>query len=235
MIYLEEAKKLKPETRKEFAKRQLQEDYRRSLGLFAKDLLGYKDLNTRTHGEVVRALESPTKRKLLCLPRGCLKTSLCSIAYPIWLLLNNPNLRILVCSELYTNSKNILREIKQHLEGDALTSVYGQFKTDSCWNEGEIVISQRKKIVKEASITAGGLETQKTGQHYDVLCIDDASSPSNSNTPEGRQKVIDHYKYLCAIAEPTATMVIVGTRYAANDLIGWLLENEINQKPLGLL
>lgn len=235
MSYFEEAKKLKPETRKEFAKRQLQEDYRRSLGLFAKDLLGYKDLNNRTHGDVIRALQAPTKRKLIVMPRGTFKSSLCSVAYPMWLLIRDPNERVLIDSELYGNAKNFLREIKLHFSADPFKELFGDYRSDTVWNEGEIIISKRTKIFKEASITASGIGSERTSQHFSTIIADDLNSPSNSATPEGRQKVIDHWRYNTSLLEPNGTMILVGTRYASNDAIGYCLENEIDDKPLGLI
>jgi hypothetical protein len=206
----------------------LEDAWRESLYLFSKEACGYQDITKRTHGDTIRVLESEGDRKLIVLPRGTFKSSLCSVAFPIWRLLKDSNIRILIDSEIYTNSKNFLREIKAHLESPLLTKVYGVFKTSDNWNEGEITISQRKKIRKEASITAGGVETEKTGQHYDLIICDDLNSPNNSKTPEARKKVIDHYKYLQAILEPTGTMVVVGTRYADDDIIGWILKNEVN-------
>ena len=206
----------------------LEDTYSNCLFSLAVGGLGFTDMVYRTHGPVCQILQSETKRKLVCLPRGTFKSSLCCVTYPIWLLLNNPNLRILIDSELYTNSKNFLREIKAHLEGERLTHIYGAFKTDSNWNENEITINQRSIPRKEASITAAGIGTEKTGQHYDIIICDDLNGPQNSNTQEGRQRVVDHYKYLQAILEPTGTMVVVGTRYADDDIIGWILKNEVN-------
>lgn len=203
------------------------EFFRHSLYLLAKHLLGYKDINWRTHGRAIRALESPKPRKLVVMPRGSFKSSLGSVAYPIFRLLKNPNERILLDSELYTNSKNLLREIKLHLEKERLCEIYGEFKTKIIWNEGEIVIAQRTKILKEASITCTGIGAEKTGQHYDTIIMDDMNSPSNSGTPEGCQKVIDHYKYMNAILEPHGTLVIIGTRYGALDLIQHVIDTEI--------
>lgn len=201
--------------------------YNDSLALTAKNLLGYKDINPRTHGGMISALESDTKRKLIVMPRGTFKSSIASVAYPINCLNKNPNLRILLDSEIYTNSKNFLREIKQHLESYALTSVYGEYKTRDCWNEGEIIIRQRNKIIKEASITASGIGAEKTGQHYDLIICDDLNSPSNSHTTEGREKVKSHYRFLTSILEPNGTLCLIGTRYAADDCIGFVLSNEL--------
>lgn len=204
----------------------LQGSYRRSLYLTSRGLLGFKDVNKETHGGIIKSLEGDTPRKLICVPRGCLKSSLACVAYPIWLLLRNPNLRILIDSELYTNSCTFLRQIKLNLESRSLETIFGRFKT-RVWNESEIIISQRNERLKEASITVGGIGTTKVGQHYDIIIGDDYNSPKNSNTPENAAKVVDHYKYNLSILEPTGEYVIIGTRYSESDLIGHILQNEL--------
>lgn len=208
------------------------QEYRNSLYKTCKFLLNYKDVTWRTHGKTIDALESETKRKLIVMPRGTFKSSVGVVGYSIWRLIRNPNERILIDSEVYGNSKNFLREIKAHLMSDKMVSLFGQFKTDTNWNEGEITIAQRSRPFKEASITCGGIETVKVGQHYSVIIGDDLNSGNNSSTPEGRKKVIQHYQMNTAILEPDGTYVVIGTRYASDDVIGYILENEI--KP-GLL
>jgi len=190
-------------------------------------LLHFSDVNEETHGDVINALESNTRRKLICVPRGCLKSSIACVAYPIWLLVNNPNLRILLDSELYTNSRTFLREIRQHLEGQNFELLFDKFRAEP-WNESEITIRQRTKNLKEASITIGGIGTTRVGQHYDVIVGDDYNSPSNSNNPENARKVVQHYKYNLSILEPDGIYVIIGTRYSEADLIGHVLSNELS-------
>ena len=150
----------------------------RSLFVLATVCLGYKDVNPPTHRSIIAALENPITRKLICVPRGSLKSSLGCVAFPIWLLLNNPNLRILIDSELFTNSATFLREIRAHLQNPIMTSIFGEFKS-KIWNESEIVINQRTHPYKEASITVGGVGTTKVGQHFDVIIGDDYNSPQN--------------------------------------------------------
>lgn len=116
------------------------------------------------------------------------------------------------------------------MEGEALTSIFGTFKTETNWSEGEITIAQRAKKIKEASITAGGVETTKVGQHYDIIICDDLNSNKNSLTPEAREKVIRHYQMQTSILEPDGIMVIIGTRYAQNDVIGFIIENELTDE-----
>lgn len=205
--------------------------YRDSLYDTSKYLLGYSAINRRTHGEMIANLEDQSvKRKLIVMPRGTFKSTIGCIAYPIWRLIRDPNIRILIDSEIYTNSKNFLREIKAQLENPFLAELFGNFRSDTNWNEGEITIAQRTLPRKEASITCSGLGAIKVGQHYDLIIGDDYNSPRNSLTPEGCQKVIDHYRMQTSILEPTGEMVIIGTRYSESDLIGWILKYEIEKK-----
>lgn len=211
----------------------LADQFKASLFKTCKVLLKMPDVNHHTHGDVIQALEGPSPRKLLVLPRGTLKSSIGVVGFSVWLLLRNPNLRILIDSEVYTNSKNFLREIKAHLESNHVTRIFGEFKSDSNWSEGEITIKQRTKPYKESSITCGGIETVKVGQHYDVIIGDDLNSGNNSSTPEGCKKVINHYQLNTSILEPNGIYVIIGTRYSQNDLIQFILDQEI--EPKGLL
>lgn len=201
--------------------------YRKSLYLTAKYLLGYSEVNWRTHGEMIQVLEGPEKRKLIIMPRGTFKTSIAIVAYPIWCLLNDPNERIMIDSELFTNAKRSLQEISQHLQSEKLVNLFGEFRGDGVWNDSEILISQRTIIKKEASLMASGIGAEKTGVHATRILSDDLCSPSNMNTPENRQKVVDHYRYYTSILDPGGTIVVVGTRYHSSDLYAWLLENEI--------
>lgn len=206
------------------AKREL---YRSSLFATAKFLLGYQLMVPHAHGKLVAALESDTRRKLIVMPRGTFKTSITSVAYPIWLLMRNPNLRILIDSEIYTNSKNILREIKAHIKSRPFIELFGDWEGDT-WAEGEIIIAPRTVIKKEPSIACSGIGAGKTGQHYDVIIADDMNSPKNSSTPEGCEKVVNHYRMYTSLAEPNeSTIAVIGTRYSANDLIGFILKYEL--------
>lgn len=200
---------------------------RESLLFTCRSLLGYSEVNENTHGNIIRILESTSHRKLIVCPRGAFKSSIGVVSYSIWILLRNPNARIMVDSENYTNSKNFLREIKAHLMSEVLIKSFGEFKTDFNWTEGSLTIAQRTKAFKESSITCSGVDSVKVGQHYDYIVMDDLNSNKNCNTKETRQKVLDHYRLNTSILEPDGTMVVIGTRYHNEDLVGFIMDNEI--------
>lgn len=218
--------KLSPTEQIEFIREARQRLYRSSLSLTCEEVLGYADIREATHSKMVSCLESDDTRKLIVMPRGTFKSSIGSVCYPIWSLTRNTNLRILLDSELYSNSKNFLRVIKGHIESTPFRNVFGDW-VGSTWNEGEIVISARTKLLKEASITCSGIGAQKTGQHYDLIVADDLNSAKNSSTPEGLERVINHYRFYTSLLEPGGTLAIIGTRYDANDVIGHVLRTEL--------
>jgi hypothetical protein len=207
----------------------IQDELRGSLFNTARVLCGYKDVNERTHGEVIAALEGDTPSKLIVMPRGSLKSSLGCVAYPIWRLLNDPNRAILIDSEVYTNSKNFIREIKAHIGSERFQLLVGDWRADP-WNEAEVTVSTRTIPRKEASITASGVGAVKVGQHFTDIIGDDYNSGNNSATQEARAKVVTHYRMNRAILDPGGTYVIIGTRYAVDDLIGFVLE-ELGYDP----
>lgn len=221
---------LNPEQQLKVYQQALRDQYRESLYHCCKYLLSYSDLTARTHGDMIKALQSQTKRKLIVMPRGTFKSSIGVVGYSVSRLIQNPNLRILIDSEVYDNSKNFIREIKGHFENQKLIDLYGSFKTDSNWSEGSITIKQRTKILKESSITASGIGAGKTGQHYDLIIHDDLNSPKNSGTPEAREKVWQHYQMNTAILEPEGEIIVIGTRFSADDVIGRIMSQEIEQK-----
>ena len=198
---------------------------------FAKEFLGYKDLEWSVHGQFINVFESSAPRKLVVMPRGTFKSTLGSVAYPIWRLLRNPDLTILLDSELYSNSKNFIREIKGHLQAEKMTEFFGN-QIGPKWDEGEIILKSRQANRKEASITAGGLGTTRIGQHYDLIIGDDYNSPQNSETVEKCQKVIDHCRYNLNILNPGGEYLIIGTRYSERDVIGFMLKEILAEHKL---
>lgn len=193
--------------------------------------LGYTDVNRRTHGEMLAALESQHQRKLITVPRGSFKSSVASISYPIWKLLRDPNERILIDTEVYTNAVLYLRVIKEHIKSPEFQEIFGDLE-GPVWQEGSIVLKSRTKKYKEPSITCGAISTTRVGMHYSTILGDDYNSRANSRTPEAAQAVVDHFKYNLNILEPDGEYVIIGTRYSEDDLIGWVLREVLNQKRL---
>lgn len=226
--------KAKPEVAREALLERMRDYYRGSLYLTAKELCGYSDVTKYTHGGMIEALEADTPRKLLVMPRGTFKSSVGVVSYSIWQMIRNPNVRILLDSEKYSQSRNFIREIKGKVTSDKFIKLFGDPRGKAGWGDGEITLAQRTKTFKEATVTAGGVEADKTGAHFDIIIMDDLNTATNSQNQEQREKVMRHYRYNTSILDPGGIMVVIGTRYATDDVIGNILRNEVTP-PKGLL
>ena len=110
-----------------------------------------------------------------------------------------------------------------------MVELFGDFKGPQ-WSEGELTIAQRTMAIKEASVTCGGVQTVKVGQHFSTIIHDDLNSANNSETPEARKKVLQHYRLNLAVLNPGGISVVIGTRYSDADVIGTILKEELNIK-----
>jgi predicted phage terminase large subunit-like protein len=197
-------------------------------------------MNEKLHREMCDFVSSyrdwvgSKNKKLILEPRGSLKSTCVTIAYPLQLILKYPNIRILIDSEKLNNSKAFLSSIKGHIESNEkyrqLSEVlYGktpQPSDEEKWTASEIVSSLRTdRSIKEPTISCGGVDVVKVGMHYDYIFVDDPVSDNNSATREQIEKVINHYRYLLSLLEPNGKLIIIGTRYDFGDLYGYVIEN----------
>lgn len=203
---------------------------KQSLYYLCKSILGYSLIQEQPHMEVCQFGETVIFQKpperfgnqaiLLDMePRGALKTTIFSQSLPIQAILNNPNIRILLDSAVEQNSLDNLKVITQHLErNQKLRYLYGDFKSGH-WKIEEITIAQRTaQGLKEPTIRASGMGKSQTGFHYDLIICDDPVNKENHLTPESRQKVKDHIKYMFSILDPGGWFVVVGTQWHYEDV-----------------
>lgn len=212
---------------------------------FAKGILGYNWLVPHIHGPVCRDLEDKTtNRKLIELPRGWLKTTLCSIAFPIWLSIQNPDIRILIVQNSATNAMKKLSVIGEQWEkNDLLRALFPELlpSKSSTW-KADMKCLTRKSSAPEATYEAAGTSTRVVSRHYDVIIEDDTVAPdydelgqeSLAPTHDDVQKAIGwHRGVLPLLNNPSTDLVlVVGTRWYDQDLIRWVKDNEPQYKVI---
>ena len=83
------------------------------LFFFGREVLGYDQL-TELH---LSWFDILLKEQfiLMLAPVGHLKTTACTIVYPLFRLTEDHNMKILLVNEILDNAKGFLREIKGHL------------------------------------------------------------------------------------------------------------------------
>lgn len=209
----------------------LYEEYAKTnFWFFVTEILGWRGLSREFHGDLMGFLsDAEIKSKLILCPRGHLKSTIGTVAYALWRLFCNPDLRILIVNYKLENAKAFLWELRSIIEmNETVRGIYSRFiPTDTKkmkWNETSILL-RRVKIMKEASIEVAGTTTEVTGKHYDLIIYDDVVGPENIGTLEQVDKLRHWFNQVQAVLEPGGEQVVIGTRWHFADLYGFIEEN----------
>ena len=202
--------------------------------------LGYTDMTETFHRPMADFMRrGDYLRNLYMVPRGYFKTSL-SIARLIQLVLNRPDIRILLASNKAENAEAVLAEIKGHLLNETLIWLFPEVlfkdpqKQSDVWTTSRIAVKTTKRR-REPTITTIGLHGELTGRHYDHGTFDDLVGLENSQTREERLKTIAWWQAAQSLLDPGSTEDILGTPWDWDDLYAWLLTQKAKQgMPLGV-
>lgn len=210
------------------------------LFFFAKAILGFDWLEPQIHGPICLALEQykTNTRMRILLPRGWLKTTLCSISYPVWRAIQDPNVRILLAQNTFTNATAKLQVIRSIFEQNGLfRAIYPDLLPDkSCTWKSDSLCVKRKGTFPESTFEAAGIRTQVTSRHYDLIIEDDTVAPDLSDlkqenlcpTKEDIEQAIGWHRLVppLLINPSESQVLVVGTRWFEKDLLSWITENE---------
>jgi hypothetical protein len=172
-----------------------------------------------------RLKEDVCKRIEECLdlePRGCYKTTAISVILVMWIELKRPDIKILVNHKVNGSSKAILEEIREHYNTNYLfIQLFGK-RIGHISRSGFIVSAYRTKPAKEATISAGSVDKEAVGGHFDIMINDDIVTLKDYVSEKERKKTEVFYVSLKYLAED-GIIVNVGTRWHEEDLYGTVI------------
>lgn len=202
-----------------------------SLYFFCKVVMGFRDMTPDLHRDVCSFLQGHNHFKLLELPRGHLKTSIGTIAYPLWRVCRNPEIRILIANATATNATHFLRAIANTIEGSAMfrwlfPEVIPDFKKVK-WTSTEIEVRRQGKY-PEATIECIGVGGTVVSRHYDLIVKDDLVNEDHILSTDQMEKVVEWHKYSASLVVDPVSFeeLVVGTRWAFNDAISYIKDNQ---------
>jgi len=159
-------------------------------------------------------------------PRGSYKTTV-TIAWILWRIVRNPNIRVLYAMDTGKEAKKKLRAMMHHLSRkDALIlKLWPGMAIMDRTGESFTICGRTKSGIVDPSVEAVGVESDFTGSHRDIICMDDAVNFQNIRTDTGIEKVRDFFDHLIPLLDPGGVMLVIGTRYADADLYGDVLRD----------
>jgi len=213
---------------------------KKSFFFFARAIVGFGELDKNIHRPICKELENYEERPrlLIILPRDWFKSSLGSVAYPIWRAIKDPNIRVLITQNSFSNACKKLQAIKQIFEKNQLfRALYSDILPDKgCRWSSECLTIKRTSGHPEGTFEAAGTGTAVTSRHYDLIIEDDTVAPEKDAlkgiiqqpTQLEIEKAIGWHRvaYPLQIHPTKSQRVVIGTRWAERDLLGWILENE---------
>jgi predicted phage terminase large subunit-like protein len=175
---------------------------------------------------------SDIKNRLILWPRGHHKTTAVVIAI-VQLILNYPDIRILIMQANLKLTRGWLTEIRSHFDGSnpksRLTKIFPDFETKGTALQFTVPARQRKHL-KEATVTAASPRAVSTGQHYDVFFADDLVHTGNFRNIELLDKLENEFSHFVPLIDPGGYTFVTGTRYHYADIYGRIIVRNTDGK-----
>lgn len=210
------------------------------LFVFAKGVLGFDWLTPHIHLPLCRLLENyrKNKRLMIVLPRGWLKTTLCSQAYPLWRGIRDSNVRVMLVQNTFTNACSKLDVIAGMVDKNPLfRTLFPEVLPEarSRW-KSESRCLRRTRNLDASTFEAAGTRTQVTSRHYNVIIEDDTVAPDLDDLGQENlcptkvevdQAIGWHRIVPPLLVNPSQDQIlVVGTRWFEKDLISWIKAND---------
>ena len=184
-----------------------------------------KVFDETVHGDIIRAAEQGDFYELVCmLPRGHFKTTLFACILT-WFIAKDRNTTSCIVGAIHSTGADTVFAIRQILESERMTEIYGEFKGDSVWNNEELVVRGRTETMRESTVKVMGVESFKPGGHYRILWFDDPEDQNTVNTTDLLAKTREVYALGRPMADkPDSQRWLTGTFWADNDLYSHLIQ-----------
>lgn len=214
-----------------------EEDFKR----FVRSIIGLN--NQQFHDDIDDNLSNPANRKTcITFPRGHGKSTHLSVAYPLWKIAKDHNLRILIVSATAQVSKSFLSEIIGHIDRNERYRDFAQdiddthigvvprmknyAKTRENWSGDSIVIDREGLNIKDPTILAVGVFGSILSKRADIIIMDDLVNQENSATEAQRQKIIDWvYTTVIPVLVPGGQILYLGNTWHQDDLVAHMLND----------
>jgi len=193
------------------------------------------DFHIKWINSILEAIEKGEQQMILSPPRHG-KTDLL-IHFVIWLICQNPNIRILWVGGNEDISKNAVNSVIDQLENNELLieEICGpgpKFKptsrTGKAWSQSGFTVGTRTVTgIKSPTMVGIGRGGKILSRDCDIIIADDIEDHSSTMQPSSRQNTRNWWTTtLSSRKEEHTAMVVIGSRQHYDDLYSHLLENE---------
>lgn len=219
------------------------EKIEQDFSFFVEEIVGFK--NEKFHNDIDDVISNNAYKKIaIAAPRGSGKSNHTSVAFPLWIIAKNHNLRILLVSNTATLSSGFISQMLDHIDRNEKYKEWARLidpdkvgvipKTREVmgkemaakWSSSAFTIERHELNIKESTVQAVGLFGSILSKRADIIIADDIVNQQNSESEEQRRKVKDWFDTTikpCLV--PGGRIVYVGNSWHPDDLIAHLLKS----------
>lgn len=157
------------------------------------------------------------------------------IHFSVWLILRNPDVKILWIGPNEEIAKNSLGMVKDLLEThEPLRDAFlppGKFfrpqkRTEGTWSSDKFTVASRRVPQKQPTMWATGVGGKILSLDADFIIVDDPADPDDSYTQGGRDKVDNWFKVKLASRKMDHTgLVMISSRVHPDDLYNQFIDH----------
>lgn len=164
------------------------------------------------------------KRLCVAMPPRHSKSSMITLAFPLWLLSKNKDLNILIVNNSAGLSEKFGIQLREYIR--RIGPEFDIYLSDVKHSSTYIMFTNSEGELQKGSIRLVGASGSITGQDADYIILDDIYSGFDDITPSLLLKKIDWFKTIIEQRiEPHTKLVILHTRWHSEDLQGYLHEH----------
>lgn len=140
------------------------------------------------------------------------KSSMVTLAFPLWLIFRDPSLNILIVNNSASLSEKFGIQIREYIRN--IGPYFGVFLSDVKRSSTHIMFTNKNGDLYDGSIRLVGASGSITGQDADYLVIDDPYFGFDDITPSQLRKKIEWFQtIILQRLEPTSKLIILHTRW----------------------
>lgn len=216
----------------------IEKQMREKFWFFVQSIMPPEWYDEKFHRELCEFLQYGGQRKLIILPRTHLKTTVCACFYPLWRASVQTGLRALEVSNTSPNAEKTVRSIRSIVETN---KVYQSFFSECIpeftkvrWSDRCACLA-RPEDYPEGTFESAGVGANIIRRHFNLIVEDDTVAPKKDDLSgeecmpsreDIEQAVGFHRLTPPLLINEGDEQLVVGTRWADYDHIGWIAKNE---------
>lgn len=188
--------------------------------------LGTPDLHITISAWLEERRQAADHHLLLMVFRDAGKSTLVGL-YSAWLLMRDPDLRILVLSADHLLACKMTRNVRRVIERHPWTGHLKPKRAEQ-WAADQVTV-ERNLNLRDPSLLARGVSSNITGSRADVVICDDVEVPNTCDTTQKRIDLRERLSEIAYVLVPGGTQLYVGTPHTYYSVYADVARQELGE------